>query len=132
MERITFTAKGHKNILGTQRNTLEFTKDKHLSLKGDCIIGVESDFTLERIKPMLSWNRAKMVIECTGKKEEIVGKINPSFKSEHEIVLRVTDFGSDRTLMTRCDKASVHLRRDFIDCLKDDSNIIHISVEKID
>ena len=37
---------GHKNLLGTHKNTLEFTKDKELTLNGDCIIGVNSNFNI--------------------------------------------------------------------------------------
>jgi hypothetical protein len=33
-------AQGHENILATHKTTLEFTKDKRLSKKGDCIVAV--------------------------------------------------------------------------------------------
>ena len=42
----SFTAYGHKNILATHKTTIEFTKDKELSLKGNCIVGVRADFDL--------------------------------------------------------------------------------------
>ena len=42
---ITFKAYGHENIRATHNRTIEFTKHKELSVRGDCIIGVNSDFS---------------------------------------------------------------------------------------
>ena len=39
-----FSARGHENIRGVHKTTFEFTKEKELTLKGDCIIGVNADF----------------------------------------------------------------------------------------
>ena len=41
--REVITAKGHKNILATNRNTVEITRESHLSKRGDCIIAVASN-----------------------------------------------------------------------------------------
>jgi hypothetical protein len=35
-------ARGHKKIRGTHRTTFEFTKEAHLTERGDCIIGVRA------------------------------------------------------------------------------------------
>lgn len=45
-----FHITGHENILSTHKNTFEFTKDKHLTKSGTCIVGVNADFELEKIK----------------------------------------------------------------------------------
>ena len=41
---LTFLAFGHKNITANHKTTLEFTKENSVTKKGDCIIGVNSDF----------------------------------------------------------------------------------------
>ena len=41
LEEISF--RGHPNVKGTHNSTLELTKDKELSPRGDCIVGVESE-----------------------------------------------------------------------------------------
>ncbi len=48
-----FNAYGHPNILATHKTTLEFTKDKEVSLRGDCIIGINSDFDLGKLKDFI-------------------------------------------------------------------------------
>ena len=44
-------AKGHKNVLSKHKSTFEITKDKELSLSGDCIIGLDID----RVSSRKSW-----------------------------------------------------------------------------
>ncbi len=40
-------AKGHKNVTSKHKSTFEITKDKSLSMNGDCIIGVDMDKTMD-------------------------------------------------------------------------------------
>ena len=47
-----FTAYGHPYITATHKNTFEFTREKHLTLKGDCIIGVNVDYTLAELQKL--------------------------------------------------------------------------------
>ena len=54
-----FKAYGHPNITAKHKTTLEFTKDKELSLRGDCIVGVKSDFELPLIKNFISQLKKK-------------------------------------------------------------------------
>ena len=43
-------AKGHKNVLSKHKSTFEITKDKELSLSGDCIIGLDIDKAIRLIR----------------------------------------------------------------------------------
>lgn len=131
MESIVFVARGHKNITGKHRNTLEFTKDKDLSLAGDCIVGVDSDFSLKDIEKVLTWDYAKMTIRIGDKEGEIKGKVNKGFSSQDEIVLRITEYTSERTLMIRCDKAAKDLDRELIEKMKNDDQSIEVVIDKI-
>lgn len=104
-----FTAKGHKNISCTHRNTLEFTKDKDVSEQGDCIVACSADFKISRIKKLLQYSQLRITIQAGGASDQVLCRTNKSFNSDHEIVLRITDFLSDRTLGFRADKAAKHL-----------------------
>ena len=42
--KYNFTVRGHNNVLALHKNTVEFTKDKELTLNGDCILGVDANF----------------------------------------------------------------------------------------
>ena len=105
----TFTSRGHKNILAAHAKTLEFTKDKDVSLQGDCIVGVGSDFALGPLKKLVKMHRRLVMSVKVGKHSESIEFIaNKDFSSSREIVLRLSEFNSERTLGVRASKAAAH------------------------
>ena len=129
-----FHAYGHPNILATHKTTLEFTKDSELTLKGDCIIGVNCDFELNEIKKLIKNTKSSKVtitIETEDKKikEIIRAEINPDFNDEREMIIRKTDFFSERTFAVRADKAVFELNKKLIEFLKVKNNKINVVIE---
>jgi uncharacterized protein len=116
----SFFCYGHKNVLGTHRNTFEFTKDKDLTLRGDCIIGVKADFKCADLMNFIK-NKKKILIKIKVDDivEEIECEVNPCFYNDHEIVVRRGDYCSVRTLGVNCNKASKDLSREMMDKMKD-------------
>lgn len=132
--RYKFHAYGHPNILATHKTTLEFTKDADLSLKGDCIAGVNADFDLEEIKKLIKNSRNKKIkftIESEDKKisDVIVAELNESFDDKNEIVIRKADFVSRRTLAIRSNKAAFGLNKDLVRFLKVKGHKTNIVIE---
>lgn len=129
--KLNFEAVGHKNVLATHKTTLEFTKEKELSLKGDCIIGVSSDFDADEVRELVkSTKRAAMTIKASGIEERIEFETNPDFDSKEEIVIRLGEFISDRTLGIRADKAAKHISREMVEKLKEGAKI-EVEIEAI-
>jgi len=120
-------------MLATHRNTLEFTKDKNLTLKGDCIVGINADFDIVELKNFIkncSSKKITITIEADGKvKEKITAEINPNFDDWHEIVIRKTDFISKRTFAVKADKAAIDIDRKLADFLRKESNKITVILE---
>ena len=129
---IKFKAFGHKNILGTHAKTLEITKDRELTTKGDCIIGVNSDFSFPELKKVLKAKKIKLILEVDGLKEEITAIPNPDFSSSTELVIRKTDFLSERTLAIKADKAVKDLSRDFVEKLKNPDSVLKVFVSTLE
>jgi uncharacterized protein len=113
-----FTAYGHPNMRAAHKLTLEFTKDKDLTPKGDCIIGINADFKLAELKSLLHHIRLKMTVKLDEEEKTLSFKPNPDFCSDHEIVVRLGGFLSDRTLGTDADLAAKHFH-DWLPRLKD-------------
>ena len=132
---VRFNAYGHPNVLGKHRNTLEFTKESALSLRGDCILGVKADFGLESIREFLEEKRKNndcsltIVITAGGMCQEIRAQINPDFSGKYEIVIRKSGFISERTLGIKADKACIDLPREFVDSLKKGSARIRVCLK---
>jgi uncharacterized protein len=117
----TFSAKGHPNIMAMHRNTLEITKDAEISKKGDCIIAVSADFSLEELQKLLSsgnCEKISLTITAAGITEKITAIANKKFSSNHEIVFRTGSFLSERTLGTRADKSAAMLDRRLVEAMK--------------
>lgn len=141
--KYSFSCYGHKNITSKHKTTIEFTKDKDLGLEGDCIVGVKADFDLKDIKKFINSlkNNKKITItieainnDSNNNKEnninnknktkdnyndnkiieKINAEINPDFNSEREMVIRKSDFISDRTFAIKADKASVDLDKGLV------------------
>ena len=131
-----FRAYGHPDILATHKTTLEFTKDKWLTLKGDCIVGVNADFNLTKIKQFIKKVKNKnitIIIQTTNAnkkiKETITAQINPDFNDNNEMVIRKTNFNSERTLAIKANKAAFGLSRNLIGFLKRKNSEISIILE---
>ena len=110
---------GHVNVQATHHATLEFTKDTHLSSNGDCIFVVAADKGLADLsaefKAALKKPHAKLTvkIEAGEVSDEIHANGSPKLALTHprEMVLRKSDFASDRTLGVHADKAAKDLSR---------------------
>ena len=129
-----FHAYGHPNVLGTHKTTFEFTKGNELTRNGNCIIGVNADFDLGKLKEFIKKSKTKKItiaIETLDKKikEKIAAELNPNFNDGNEIVIRKTDFISERTLATKADKAAFGLNRGLIRFLKEKKNKITVIIE---
>lgn len=110
----TLEAYGHSNIRASHKTTFEFTKDPHLTLKGDCIIAVKAskgaaDLNSE-FKKLARKKDSKITVTILvgGVKETIVGYGNPKLLLTHptDLVARKSDFTCNRTLMLHSNKAA--------------------------
>lgn len=118
---------GHKNIRSTHPRTIEITKESELTPRGDCIIGVNSNFSCMDLPNSLKekLKDPNTIVEfsiCVGNYEfTTTGKGHKDLVLTHEddIVIRKSDFVCPRTLGIKCDKASDSLPREMVKLLQD-------------
>jgi hypothetical protein len=136
-DEVTFH--GHPNVQSLHGKTLEITKDDHLTLRGDCIIGVRASKACadldETLRRRLRSNYCVVTIEIMAGSESFVinGKGDERFtlQNPHDIVVRKTSFVCPRTVSVRCDKASSEVPRKIVRLLqdKDAKGLFRITVE---
>ena len=115
-------AKGHENVLSLHKSTFEITKDKELSLSGDCIIGLDIDKSMEDFpkgfKEKLANEDTKVIVELKtpNASDTIEGYGHHDLTLSHptDIVCRKSTFVCSRTLMIKSNKAAIDLNRDLI------------------
>ncbi len=130
---------GHPNVQSLHARTVEITKEEHLTLRGDCIIGVRAEKACadvdEKIKRKLARSGSHVKIEIIVGNDvcEISGAGDErlTLENKHDIVIRKTNFVCPRTLSVRCDKASSDIPRGMVKALQDPGTkgIFRITVE---
>lgn len=125
----SFFCYGNPNILGTHKNTFEFTKDDFLTKNGDCIIGIKAEFELCAIKELIKGkDKLNVKIECNGISEEIGCNVNHKFNSDHEVVFRLGEFASERTLGIRTSKSAKEINRELIKRMTENDSRIKVTL----
>ncbi len=127
---------GHENIQATHPSTLMLTKEKQLSNTGDCIVAVAANKSLadldETFKQRLKNSNAKLtiIIEADGLSEQINAVGSPKLILAHpaEMVIRKSEFISERTLAIHADKSSSDLSRKLVEKLKNPNQKITITL----
>ena len=127
---------GHRNIQATHKTTLEFTKDAHLSKKGDCIVTVAADKALADLstefKEKLREPHAKLtiLIEAGELIEQVNANGSPQLILTHptDMVIRKSDYVCSRTLAVHADKAAQDLSRDLVEKLKNPEQKVKITL----
>jgi hypothetical protein len=130
---------GHPNVQSFHARTIEVTKDEHLSLKGDCIIGVRASKGCadidEKIKHVLKRDDSvvKMEIMVGSESFSITGRGDSrlTLLNQHDIVIRKSRFVCPRTMSVMCDKASSDLPKKMVKMLQaqDARGLLRVSVE---
>ena len=127
----SFIANGHENVTSLHKSTFEITTDKTLTLKGDCIIGVNSNVTLndlpEELKEQIKTDNKKieLFLETDNYSDNIVGYGSSKLTLNHptDMVCRKSNFTCNRTLMINSNKAAKDLDKNLIDELKNGSKL---------
>ncbi|MBS7645879.1 MAG: DUF371 domain-containing protein [Candidatus Bathyarchaeia archaeon] len=119
-------AMGHKEIRATHPTTFEFTRERHLTWRGDCIIGVmaskaASDLSDEfkaAARRMDTVIRVRMEVE--GVTDEASGRGHPSlsYTDVKSLVARRSGYVCGRTLMIHSNKAAKDLSRALVDLMR--------------
>jgi hypothetical protein len=128
---------GHENVLAAHKTTLEFTRDKHLSEKGDCIVAVAADKGLADLsvefREKLRKQGAKLtiLIEAGEVMERVNAYGSPQLILIHstDMVVRKSGYVDDRTLAIHAGKAACDLSRDLVEKLKNPKQKVKITLE---
>lgn len=130
MMRHSFTAWGHINLLATHKNTLEFTKDKELSKTGDCIVGVRANFKATSMKKIVnSCSKIKLTMRVGNHEEVFIADSNKEFSDEHELVLRRSNFLSERTIGNYVNRTSLDIDRKTAKLMQNPKQKIEVTIE---
>jgi hypothetical protein len=117
---------GHSNIRSSHPTTIMFTKERQVTKRGDCVVAVAADKSVADLsaefKNALRQPNAKLTIQL--EVDGLMGQINaygsPELMLNHpnDLVIRKSEFISDRTLAVKADKSSGDLSKTVVEKLK--------------
>ncbi|MDA4127962.1 MAG: DUF371 domain-containing protein [Thaumarchaeota archaeon] len=110
---------GHPMILALHPTTIEITKDRQLTRRGDCIIGVLADKAVSDLSPemreALASDRSQVKVKIFVDDAIFVAKASGdsrlTLSNSRDIVLRTSEFVNERTLAVRADLAAIDIPR---------------------
>jgi len=112
---------GHEKVLCTHTTTIEITKDKHLTKKGNCILGICASKACYDLNPVLKKelqknNKFRISIKVDDLIDSFYGSGSTDLKllDKKDIVFRKSDFICDRTVLINCTKSSNEINRDLV------------------
>lgn len=130
---------GHENILCTHNTTLEITKDKEISTKGNCILGINASKGCADLNPRLKKllkqkNKFKIMIKVGEFCDCFYGYGHPDLTllDKNDIVFRKSNFICDRTILINCTKSSSEINRILIEKLKNENKKFFIEIKKVE
>jgi hypothetical protein len=125
VERVAF--RGHPMVLALHPTTIEVTTDTHLTRRGDCIVGVAADHGCAGLasatKRALASRSSRVKLRLVT--DEYVFELNASgdprltLTNPHDIVIRKSEWISDRTLAVRATAAAKDIPRVMVSALRD-------------
>ncbi len=120
-------AYGHRNISAMHDTTIQITKERALTRKGDCIIAVGANRSVhdltQEFKNRLRKDDTKIVVrvEVGGMSETIVAYGDSRLILVHptDIVIRKSGYICNRTLAIHADKSASDLSRELVSKMQD-------------
>jgi len=124
--RDTVVARGHPNVRALHRTTFEITKDRELTERGDCIIGVSADKAsadLSRdLKDCLKKPLCVLVIllAADGRRDVVIARGDPKLilEDERRIIVRRSTYIDSATIAIEANKAARDIDRKLVELLK--------------
>jgi len=129
--------RGHPNVLSTHPTTIEVTTETHLTRRGDCIIGVGASKGCaqlgDRVKDGLRRKGSKVTMRLVvgGREFRVNASGDPrlDLSHPHDMVIRKSDFVSDRTLAVCADAASKDIPREMVLMLRNQETAGRLEIE---
>jgi len=113
-------------VRATHERTIEITTEGHLTLRGDCIIGVGASKGVAQLSPSTKsalrsdHARVKFTLVAPGGKFSFSarGSKDLSFQSPTDMVIRKSSYVCGRTLAITAESSAMEIPRDLVGTLK--------------
>ncbi len=129
--------RGHPMVRSAHPTTIEITTEEHLTANGDCIVGVAASKGCAQLGAELknglrtkdSRVTIRLVVGANSFQVNARGDPRLELSHQHDMVIRRSDFISDRTLAVRADSAAKDIPREMVSLLRDPATVGKLEIE---
>lgn len=126
---VTIAFHGHRNVRALHRSTIEVTKDEHLTLRGDCIVGVKADKACRDINALIGDRvredgremRFTILVRDMEWRFTAKGCRMLTLEDDRSIVIRKSRYICPRTLAIMSNASAIDMPREMVRMLMDES-----------
>lgn len=131
------TFHGHPMVRSAHPTTIEVTTEDHLTPRGDCIVGVGASSGCAQLDPRVKeglrrkGSRVTIRLVVGSLVFEVKAEGDPRLELSHpsDIVIRRSDFISDRTLAVRADASAKDIPRGMVRLLREPGTVGRLEIE---
>jgi uncharacterized protein len=113
-------------MLALHKTTLELTTEDFLTLKGDCIVGINASSI-----PVAMRGDIEIILEVGEWHWSVRAIANPSFTSKKCMVIRRSTHLDERTYATNASAAAKDIPREMVELLKDPKARLEVRIHKV-
>ena len=131
------TFRGHPMVRSAHPTTIEVTTEAYLTPKGDCIVGVGASAGCAQLDKQLkeglrrkgSGVTIRLLVGTHAFTVKAEGDPRLELSHPHDIVIRKSDYVSDRTLAINADAAARDIPREMVRELKNPDTVGRLEIE---
>ena len=126
---IIFRSQGHPNLRASHKNTLEFTRDKEITTRGTCILGVDTH--IDRHDLPILHGEIQIRLQSGEFSDELTATANPLYHTEDPFIIRRSPKRQARTFAYSASKSAKDINRDLIEALKHKGAELEVEIKQI-
>lgn len=129
--------RGHPMVRSAHPTTIEITTEDYLTANGDCIIGVAAskgcaqlgDAVKEGLKTKGSRVTIRLLVGDRSFQVNARGDPRLELSHRHDMVIRKSEFISDRTIAVHADSAAKDIPREMVRLLRNPTTVGRLEIE---
>jgi hypothetical protein len=124
---ISGTASGHPRIRATHRKTLELSREREITERATCVVGVAAEIDEHALAAL--HGHVELTLSAGERAETVRGRLNPAFRPGDPLVVRRASAVTRDALVIGADRAACDLPRSFVEELARPSARIAVRIE---
>ena len=123
---VSFHCRGHAGIAASHDKTIEFTRDREITRRATCVLGVGSDH--DNVALLQLRGDVSVAVEAGGERDEFSATLTPFFVGDDSLIFRRGPGLRGRTLGYDASKTAAAVNRALVEWLTDPATDVVVTI----